>query len=235
MYKQNPETLKYIARTTRNNYKNNIRDRSADEIRSKKNKLFTESVEPKFKTGLKMIKKINDNKDVDIEHFKKGLKKFPNSNKSIVGKVLKGDKDVPIYKERFHVKLCENNGQPSELYIKMNNKFSMLPHQYLPVNKKNVNNDKYSSTYNDLFKRDFKNNNVNNNINNKENFVKYREKYHQEKDHLGPVLTYEGVHFRNNNKFATKPNRVPYEALLKQIEQNKINRKEYKYQVKDGY
>ena len=194
-----------------------------------------ESVEPKFKTGLKMIKTNNENKDVDIERFKKGLKRFPISNKSTVGKVIKGDKDVPIYKEKFHVKMTENNGQPSDLYIKMNNKFSMLPHQYLPVNKNKIYSDKYSSTYNDLFKRDFKNNYANNHINSKENSVKYREKYHQEKDHLGPVLTYEGVHFRNNNKFATKPNKVPYEALLKQIEQNKINRKDYKFVVKDGF
>ena len=41
-----------------------------------------ESVEPKFKTGLKMIKTNNENKDVDIERFKKGLKRFPISNKS---------------------------------------------------------------------------------------------------------------------------------------------------------
>ena len=165
-----------------------------------------------------MIKTNNVNKDVDIENAKKGLKKFDISYKSTVGKVIKGDKDVPIYKERFHVK--------------MNNKYSMLPHQYLPVNKNKIS-DKYSSTYNDLFKRNFKNNNEN--IYNNENYVRKRERYHQEKDHLGPVLTYEGVNFRNNNKFATKPNRVPYEALIKQIEQNKIDRREYKYQVKDGY
>ena len=50
-----------------------------------------------------MIKTNNENKDVDIERFKKGLKRFPISNKSTVGKVIKGDKDVPIYKEKFHV------------------------------------------------------------------------------------------------------------------------------------
>ena len=66
-----------------------------------------------------MIKINNENKDVDIENYKKGLKKFPISNKSTVGKVLKGDKDVPIYKERFHVKMTENNGQPSDLYVKI--------------------------------------------------------------------------------------------------------------------
>ena len=179
-----------------------------------------------------MIKTNNVNKDVDIENAKKGLKKFDISYKSTVGKVIKGDKDVPIYKERFHIKMTENNGQPSDLYVKMNNKYSMLPHQYLPVNKNKIS-DKYSSTYNDLFKRNFKNNNEN--IYNNENYVRKRERYHQEKDHLGPVLTYEGVNFRNNNKFATKPNKVPYEALIKQIEQNKIDRKEYKYQVKDGF
>ena len=177
-----------------------------------------------------MVKQNNENKDVDIERFKKGIKRFNYSNKSVVGKVIRGDKDVPIYKERFHVKKTENNGQPSELYIKMNNKFSMLPHQYLPVNKNKVT-DKFSSNYNDLFKRDFKNRNYNL----AENKVRFREKYHQEKDHLGPVLTYEGVHYRNMNKFATKPNKVPYEALINQINENKKNRLEYKYQVKDGY
>ena len=138
------------------NNKNFIRDRSADAIRSNKNKTFTETQEVPIKRGRKnFYGKLKGSEDRDIISYKTGLKRFDYANKSTVGKILENSNEVPIYSERFHFKKVPNNGNPSEVYIKYNNKINMLPHQYLPIT--HYKKEKYASTYNDIFTRDFQN------------------------------------------------------------------------------
>ncbi len=201
------------------NNQNFIRDRSADAIRSNKNKTFTETQEVPLKRGRKnFYGKLKGSEDRDIISYKTGLKRFDYANKSTVGKILENSNEVPIYSERFHFKKVPNNGNPSEVYIKYNNKITMLPHQYLPIT--HYKKEKYASTYNDIFTRDFQN-------------VKtpkvHREKYINTRDHLGPVLTYQNAPKYREVKTTGKPNTVSYDALCKQIEKNQKERFQYKY------
>ena len=219
VYKLRPETFKYKKMMEEKNNKIFIRDRSADEIRSKKNRTFTETEEVPIKRGRKnFYGKLKKSDNDDILSNKRGLKRFDITFKSTVGKILENSNEVPIYSERFHFKKVPNNGNPSKLYVKYNNRITMLPHQYLPIT--NYKKEKYASTYNDIFSRDFKN-------------VKtpkiHREKYLNNKDHLGPVLTYQNAPKYREIKTTGKPNYVPYDALCKQIEKNQKERFQYKY------
>ena len=202
------------------NNKNFIRDRSADEIRSKKNKNFIETEEIPIKRGRKnFYNKLKVSEDIDLNLYKKGIRKYDKILKSTVGKILENSNEIPIISERLHFKKnAIYNGNPSEMYKKYNNKINMLPHQYLPIT--HYKKEKYASTYNDIFSRDFKN---------VQTPKIHREKYLNNKDHLGPVLTYQNAPKYREIKTTGKPNYVSYDALCKQIEKNQKERFQYKY------
>ena len=128
------------------------------------------------------------------------------ARQDVIGDIFTRKGEIPH--QKIHLKMCANNGKPSEEYTRMNEKKSNLPH-HKPFPKK----VRKEETFSDIFGGDGK--------------VLVKERAHKrnvkmDNSQIGNLLQYDNTPYGYDST-TEKPNQMSYDDLVRSI---KMNRKD---------